>query len=177
MGQSSSHTIATQLLSSPVGSVSSYGGSWSQTAGSHGRCGHLVGLILPLEIWDEIIDYFGEAGDRLTLSSCALVCRAWLPRARSHLFRVIYVHTPRHLRRLTKALDRSPEIPPLIKDYTLCPDEEAAEVVSRGLKLLSRLPQVIEVTISPSHLCPDTVAGLLPPLKLMPVPSSVRYIH
>ncbi|PIL35671.1 hypothetical protein GSI_02401 [Ganoderma sinense ZZ0214-1] len=44
---------------------------------------------LPPELYDCILDYFSE--DKSTLRTCALVTRKWLPRARYHLFRSIYI--------------------------------------------------------------------------------------
>ncbi|OCH88390.1 hypothetical protein OBBRIDRAFT_90751 [Obba rivulosa] len=132
-----------------------------------------VGPTLPLELWDDVIDYFGEPVDRPTLLSCALVCRAWLPRSRRHLFRTVYVRTSRQLRRLSRALDKSQDICPLVREFTVCPDEEAAEMLSRGLDLLSRLPCVIDFAITPSLLCPNVSLtspkrGTAPPVVTWP---------
>ncbi|KAF7360851.1 hypothetical protein MSAN_01114500 [Mycena sanguinolenta] len=46
------------------------------------------------ELWDEIIDYLHDS--RPTLLSCALVCRALVVRAQTHLFRSIVVASHRH---------------------------------------------------------------------------------
>ena len=42
---------------------------------------------LPPELTDQVISFIGE--DKKTQASCSLVCRAWLPRSRSYLFRTI----------------------------------------------------------------------------------------
>ncbi|KAL1757877.1 hypothetical protein FB107DRAFT_272484 [Schizophyllum commune] len=44
---------------------------------------------LPAELTDYILDCL--EGDRRVLFSCALVCRAWLPRARHHAFRTLHL--------------------------------------------------------------------------------------
>ena len=44
---------------------------------------------LPAELTDYILDCL--EGDRRALFSCALVCRAWLPRARHHAFRTLHL--------------------------------------------------------------------------------------
>lgn len=43
---------------------------------------------LPQEIIDEIIDRVAEADDyrRTAIAVCTLICRAWLPKSRIHLF-------------------------------------------------------------------------------------------
>ena len=51
---------------------------------------------LPVEIWERIIDLFAaELGtssrSRQLLVPCALTCRAWLPRARHHLYQLVYI--------------------------------------------------------------------------------------
>ena len=46
-------------------------------------------LQLPPELYDYILDCLSE--DKPTLRNCALVTRTWLPRARHHLFRSIYI--------------------------------------------------------------------------------------
>lgn len=43
----------------------------------------------PLELWEAIIDYLHE--DPHTLTVCGLVCRAWIPASRTHLFNSITI--------------------------------------------------------------------------------------
>ncbi|KAJ6535073.1 hypothetical protein B0H19DRAFT_964200, partial [Mycena capillaripes] len=42
---------------------------------------------LPRELCDLVVDYLHA--DRASLGSCALVCRAWVPASRFHLFEYI----------------------------------------------------------------------------------------
>lgn len=42
---------------------------------------------LPVELWDNIIDHMWDDHD--SLAACSLVCRAWLPSARIHLFHTV----------------------------------------------------------------------------------------
>ncbi|KAK0437684.1 hypothetical protein EV421DRAFT_1007263 [Armillaria borealis] len=56
---------------------------------------------LAAELIDTIIDYVASAYryhhmTRSLLSSCSLVCRAWLPRSRYHLFKAITLSSDNH---------------------------------------------------------------------------------
>ena len=44
---------------------------------------------IPQEIYDEIIDYLH--GNKADLATCGLVCRAWIPSSRYHLFSVVHI--------------------------------------------------------------------------------------
>lgn len=48
---------------------------------------------LPIEVEEQIIDYLGsEVGpDHKTLASCALTCKAWVPRSRIYLFQRVSI--------------------------------------------------------------------------------------
>lgn len=102
---------------------------------------------------ENIIDYLAYPVDRPSLYSCALVCRAWLPRCRYHLFHVVHIRTQRQLRLLSKAVDRTPEISRLLTKLVLCPDLGAAALLEMSLALLRRLPRLVEFYIIPFALC------------------------
>ncbi|EKM56043.1 uncharacterized protein PHACADRAFT_196092 [Phanerochaete carnosa HHB-10118-sp] len=55
-----------------------------------------ISCVFPREIVDFIIDHLGQLKFRGVLQKCCLVCRAWVPRVRLHLFRrvTIYVEGP-----------------------------------------------------------------------------------
>lgn len=86
--------------------------------------------MLPQELIDNVIDHFHD--DRPSLRACALVCRAWLPSCRSHLFHAISLQPPTvNLRtqifgkttdswRLHRMLQTSPVIAQHIRDLVIC---------------------------------------------------------
>ena len=45
--------------------------------------------VFPTEVYERIVDYAGQAFDVPFLRACALVSRAWYPRARYHLLRSV----------------------------------------------------------------------------------------
>ncbi|KIY68722.1 hypothetical protein CYLTODRAFT_489543 [Cylindrobasidium torrendii FP15055 ss-10] len=60
-----------------------------------------VADVLPQELLDHIIDLLAEDGTAFTsLISCSLVCRAFLPRTRKHIFRMVYLGAKAHSRNL-----------------------------------------------------------------------------
>ncbi|KAG5638216.1 hypothetical protein H0H81_001217 [Sphagnurus paluster] len=75
---------------------------------------------LPQELVDHIIDHLYD--DTLTLNSCSLVCHAWLPTSRLHLFSKISLKVtpavaPSELcKRLHRLLTSSPYIIPYIRE-------------------------------------------------------------
>ncbi|KAF9000414.1 hypothetical protein BDQ17DRAFT_1359569 [Cyathus striatus] len=89
----------------------------------------LSSAYLPQELVDNILDHLHD--DYQSLSSCSLVCRAWLPSSRLHLFSKISLkaaapHAPSiyppqdRCRRLYRMLLRSPEIIPCIRELEIC---------------------------------------------------------
>ncbi|EIW63332.1 uncharacterized protein TRAVEDRAFT_83728, partial [Trametes versicolor FP-101664 SS1] len=45
--------------------------------------------VLPIEVIEHALDYL--RGDRKTLATCRLVCRAWSARARYNLFYIVKI--------------------------------------------------------------------------------------
>ncbi|EMD34657.1 hypothetical protein CERSUDRAFT_86069 [Gelatoporia subvermispora B] len=119
----------------------------------HQSCGKR----LPLELWETIIDHLGNPFDRQSVLSCALVCRAWLPRSRFRLFHSVYLRTLHQIRRMEEVMDAGPHLKPLVTEISLCLDENAAKALSSLPDVLSRLPQVREINIAPFHLFPDGI--------------------
>ncbi|EMD34656.1 hypothetical protein CERSUDRAFT_107279 [Gelatoporia subvermispora B] len=119
----------------------------------HQSCGKQ----LPQELWEGIIDHLGSPLDRQSVLSCALVCRAWLPRSRFHLFNTVYLRTPRQIRRLEEVMDEGPHLKPLVTEISLCLDENATKSLFSLPDILSRLPQVKEVNIASFPLYPDGI--------------------
>lgn len=74
----------------------------------------------PPELHDLILDYLWD--DRESLNACSLVCHAWLPTTRLHLFRTVAFRSAEHFRRLERALAApapSPRIAPFTQ-YVQC---------------------------------------------------------
>ncbi len=71
---------------------------------------------LPIEVCERVIeavynDYYHFVSTSLaTLSSCALVCRAWRPRAQKVLFEYVLLRDKDALYRFAELLDASPEL-------------------------------------------------------------------
>jgi hypothetical protein len=89
---------------------------------------HELHSIFPQEVYENIIDHLHE--DRPTLRICGLVCRAWVPASRYHLFNEVLVilnsgyrsTVPRFIKR-SKSVDAGISIAPYIRkisitDYT-----------------------------------------------------------
>ncbi|KAH8102742.1 hypothetical protein BXZ70DRAFT_804320 [Cristinia sonorae] len=72
---------------------------------------------IPIDIWEHVIDLvegdYDEVVRARTLASCALTCRAWLPRARHHLYRyvVIFLSPPPLQNQPTLFLDTLRRVP------------------------------------------------------------------
>ncbi|TBU21838.1 hypothetical protein BD311DRAFT_771519, partial [Dichomitus squalens] len=55
-----------------------------------------------------------------TRCSCPLVCKAWLPAARSQLYNTVCIHTPNQCLRLARTLTESSERGHLIRGLDFC---------------------------------------------------------
>ncbi|KAK7442699.1 hypothetical protein VKT23_015945 [Stygiomarasmius scandens] len=62
---------------------------------------------IPQEIWDQVVDFANEDGSN-SLKSCTLVCRAWLPHARTLLFHDFTFPPLLHSRSNSGKLDKVP---------------------------------------------------------------------
>lgn len=62
---------------------------------------------VPPEIVDRIIDF--RHHDRRTLAQCSLVCTKWLPAARFHLFRSIFIKRQKRLEELSTFIRAKPQ--------------------------------------------------------------------
>lgn len=62
--------------------------------------------VFPTEVYERIIDYFGQAFDVPFLRACALVSRSWYPRARFHLLRSIQLHSKTDVLSFTQMVRR-----------------------------------------------------------------------
>ncbi|KAK7044243.1 hypothetical protein VNI00_007965 [Paramarasmius palmivorus] len=81
---------------------------------------HVSNFLIPQEITDYIIDHFHD--DPPTLAICALVCRAWYPASRHHLFAVVNI-SPRSIATFSDLLLQAPSgwfsIVPILRELSL----------------------------------------------------------
>ncbi|TBU24329.1 hypothetical protein BD309DRAFT_978011 [Dichomitus squalens] len=71
---------------------------------------------IPIEIFELVIDFIE---DEKALQSTSLVCKAWLPRSRFNLFRVVELNFPGQLDSLLHLLESAPDIAPIIKEISI----------------------------------------------------------
>ncbi|KAH9923252.1 uncharacterized protein B0H18DRAFT_474185 [Fomitopsis serialis] len=64
---------------------------------------------LPLEIQEQVLDHLHD--DPSALEACSLVCSAWLPTARLHLFRTVKLRTVRDCLRFLAVLESTSGVP------------------------------------------------------------------
>ena len=102
--------------------------------------------ILPLEIDEIIIAFLAEDDAKHSaVKACSLVCQAFLPLCRKHIFPSIVLNRPRSqsltTRQLEQLLSRSPEIADYIwkLDYTIVIDDLASLLIQECLKRINRL--------------------------------------
>ncbi|TFK79049.1 hypothetical protein K466DRAFT_606440, partial [Polyporus arcularius HHB13444] len=80
---------------------------------------------LPIEVCERVIEavYDGRyefvSTSLATLSSCALVCRAWRPRAQRVLFEFVLLRDKDTLYRIAQLLDASPELGSYVRTLAL----------------------------------------------------------
>ncbi|EPS95635.1 hypothetical protein FOMPIDRAFT_1019322 [Fomitopsis schrenkii] len=72
---------------------------------------------LAFETWDDIIALLADKPS--TLTACALTCQAFLPAARTHLFRVAHIDSPTRLTTLEALLGSSPGLQRNIRTLTV----------------------------------------------------------
>ncbi|KZT03525.1 uncharacterized protein LAESUDRAFT_335360 [Laetiporus sulphureus 93-53] len=72
---------------------------------------------LPLELHDCILDCLVD--DRRALATCSLVCRAWLPTARSHLFHAVTLSGSAQGSRFQELVQQSPYIGRYVRKLAL----------------------------------------------------------
>lgn len=113
--------------------------------------------ILPVEVWENGVDWlvagynqtsrnYSDGVDlRRDLSSCSLVCRAWLPRARMHLFANLRI-TASGLSIYAAIIRRSPMLRPFAKElhfFNAYPEVSDDNVMSRTVETASHLVRIL----------------------------------
>ncbi|OSD03568.1 hypothetical protein PYCCODRAFT_1466940 [Trametes coccinea BRFM310] len=81
---------------------------------------------VPLELTDYIIDFLYK--DARTLASCAVVCRAWTPASRFHLFRSIVLQDHTFTSSFQRLLRLSPDLGYYVRELTIAKFVTASEV-------------------------------------------------
>ena len=102
-------------------------------------------ITFPLEIIETILELLAEDDkDHLALKTCSLVCRAFLPVCRKHIFESIVLNDLQYHTSITYAFERllreTPEIADYIRklDYTICGNFTRSSI-QESFKRISRL--------------------------------------
>ena len=105
-------------------------------------------FIFPLKIEETILNHVGEIEKyqrHPTLKKCSLVCRAFLPICRKHIFRTIALHNYEREKSLIPAFERllreTPEIADYIRDfdYGIRVEDLNSSSIQESLKRISKL--------------------------------------
>lgn len=102
-------------------------------------------LRLPVELWDNILDHLWE--DRDSLAECSLVCRTWLPAARTHLFHTVALVRLKRKRDYTGKLQAFHRICPFIRRLKLRPLPQIFD--DRFLPYFHTMIKVNTIIVSP----------------------------
>lgn len=125
-------------------------------------------MILPLEVLEAVIDQARD--DTATLHHLSVICRAFLPRVRYHLFSYILIQTVQQVESFRDFLDSCPWVLPLAQNISLStflsidnaiPNIRLLDVVP--VHLLSRLPNLRtwKMGLRGSESGPETVTASL----------------
>lgn len=72
----------------------------------------------PLEIAEHVIDCVGSGHQAYrTLMTCALTCKAWLPRSRARLYSAVVIRRQFQLIQFSRSLAYRPLLSPLVKEF------------------------------------------------------------
>ncbi len=99
----------------------------------------MVASILPIELYEHAID---SLGDEESLKATSLVCRAWLPRSRLNLFRVIELSLPGHLDRLAGLLSHAPHLAEYVEEIDIS-ENSFLGVLRPAQTIAARLPVML----------------------------------
>jgi len=143
---------------------------------------------MPPELRDEIIDHLHA--DRAALKSCSLTCRAWLSRARYHLFRCIELDSGRTGDAFTQLIRSAPTVVSYIEEMEILgtPGKQTWwETTSQGAFIPwptlhhahnqhsePKLPHAVETVIWLKRMFPPTMPPLvkIKALRLSSLPVS-----
>nr|GAT51631.1 predicted protein [Mycena chlorophos] len=116
--------------------------------------------ILPPELSDTIIDFLHT--DVPSLAACGLVCRAWAPASRYHLYAAIFL-TPSNVAAFDGILSKAPALAFVVREVQIrFADSSVGELV----RVLGRLPRTTRVAFRPTK---DEVSRRLTAALLAPI--------
>lgn len=122
---------------------------------------------LPQELIDQAIDHLWN--DRDSLSTCSRVCHAWLPSARTHLFRDQRLTGAKHCARFEALLEGNPDIAPYVRKLTISEPMSTAYAqnwVNRVPALVGKLRRLTTLEfvglhyVSLQHTSPEMLSTL-----------------
>lgn len=122
---------------------------------------------LPQELVDQAIDHLWN--DRETLLACSLACHAWLPSARTHLFRDQRLTSAKDCARFEALLERAPAIARYVQKLSLSEPMSAAYAqnwINRVPALIAQLYRLTTLELIGLHYIslqkssPETLAAL-----------------
>lgn len=112
---------------------------------------------LPLDIYEEIIDLVDVRPIRIshesftsiwrkTLYSCALVCRDWLPKSRTHLFQRVSLNSDQQVDRFMTTVNTTPQLGEYVRALEISLHDDSINKVHRDLPPL--LPNLTHIRYS-----------------------------
>ncbi|KAI0351513.1 hypothetical protein OH77DRAFT_1513787 [Trametes cingulata] len=122
---------------------------------------------LPQELADQVIDHLWN--DRCALSACSLACHAWLPSARTHLFRDQRLTGAKDCARFEELLESSPDIARYVRKLAIHEPMSTAYAqnwINRVPSLVAKLDRLTTLELIGLHYvslyktAPETLAAL-----------------
>ncbi|KAJ7769183.1 hypothetical protein DFH07DRAFT_292058 [Mycena maculata] len=122
----------------------------------------------PSELEDTLIDFCHA--DATTLASCALVCRAWLPASRYHIFYAVSL-TVQNVPRFLDIISSSTSIPHLVREVALC---FTGPLLPDLVAILTLLKRTARLCIHPTR---DDVTRITSTSALFPALTALQLVH
>ena len=115
----------------------------------------MFGTILPPELCDYTIDFLHD--DSAALKKCSLICKAWLPAARFHLFRKVDIHSQCTCDAFYRLLSRAPGLGEIVR-----------QVHVSALHLVSPLRSNARTqNLQPLVMVPPSLFSLIPNIQIL----------
>ena len=113
---------------------------------------------VPVELTDYIIDFLHK--DARTLAACALVCRAWTPAARFHLFRAVVLQDHGFVSSFQRLLGTAPDLGLYVRELTVAKFVTVSSVFLPAKPPLSVAESIPHVLRQLPHLRALTLAHM-----------------